>query len=167
MALLNVLQYPDPRLRKVASPVAAIDEDIQRLVDDMFETMYEGRGVGLAATQVNIQHRIIVLDVSDEGNEPICLINPDIIKMEGYRKVSEGCLSLPGIYEYVERAERVHVKALDRHGTHYDFEADGLFGHCVQHEIEHLDGKLFIDHLSPLKRKMIHKKLEKNRRRTL
>lgn len=167
MALLNILQFPDPRLRKVALPVATVDDEIQRLIDDMLETLYEGRGVGLAATQVNVHRRVIVVDASQAYNEPICLINPEIIHREGSRKMSEGCLSVPGIYEEVERAITIRVKALDRQGTSYEFDADGLLGHCIQHEVEHLDGKLFIDRLSPLKRKLILKKLEKNRRRAL
>lgn len=167
MALLSILKFPNPNLRKVAEPVSDVNDEIKQLVDDMFETMYEGNGIGLAATQVDVQKRIITIDVSDQRNEPICLINPEIIKKEGFEKMAEGCLSIPGVYEKVERAERIEVKALDRHGNNYDFEADGLFAVCIQHEIDHLDGKLFIDYLSPLKRKMLMKKMEKNRRRTL
>ncbi len=167
MALLNVLKYPDPRLRKVAAVVDSIDDNVRAIVSDMFETMYEDNGVGLAATQVDIQQRILVADVSHTQKEPICLINPDIVKQEGYETFEEGCMSIPGVYEEIERAKVISVKALDKYGDHLEFEADGLLAVCIQHEIDHLNGKLFVDYLSPLKQKMIQKKMEKVRRRTL
>lgn len=167
MPILNVLKYPDPKLRRKALPVEVLTDEDKQLIEDMFETMYEGDGIGLAATQVGALRRIIVMDLSDNRSEPICLVNPEITHKEGYEKSQEGCLSVPGIYEEVERAKVVTVKALDRYGDHMEFEADELFAVCIQHEIDHLDGKLFIDYLSGLKKKMIKKKIEKNRRRTL
>ena len=165
MALLKILEYPDPRLRTRASPVTAVDDRIRRLVADMFETMYAAPGVGLAATQVDVHERVIVMDVSEEKNQPLALINPEIIEREDVETGEEGCLSVPGFTESVERARRVRVRALDTMGKPLEFEADGLLAVCVQHEIDHLDGKLFVDYLSELKRQRIRKKLVKSARR--
>jgi peptide deformylase len=164
MAILDILHFPDPRLRRRAEPVARVDDAIRRTVDDMFETMYAAPGIGLAAVQVNVPKRIIVIDVSEEKNRPLCLINPEILEREGVEEMDEGCLSVPGIYEKVRRAERVRVRALDREGEPFELEADGLLAVCIQHEIDHLDGKLFVDYLSPVKRERIRKKLQKQRR---
>ena len=167
MSLLSILHFPDPRLRQKAEPVARVDDEIRRIVDDMFETMYEAPGIGLAAVQVNILKRIVVIDVSEEKDQPLCLINPELIAAEGKEKTEEGCLSVPGIYEMVERAERIRVRALDRDGKPFELETDGLLAVCIQHEIDHLDGHLFVDHLSALKRNRIRKKLEKQRLHTM
>lgn len=164
MAILTILEFPDDRLRKKGAPVAVVDESIKRLVDDMFETMYAAPGVGLAATQVNVQKRIVVIDVSEEKNTPVCLINPEIVEKNGSEEMDEGCLSVPGVFEKVTRAETVKVRALDRNGDAFELEADGLLAVCIQHEIDHLDGKLFVDYLSPLKRQLIRKKLKKEQR---
>ncbi len=164
MAKLEILHYPDKRLRTVAEPVEVVDDTIRRLVDDMLETMYAAPGIGLAATQVNAHKRIIVMDLSENKNEPLCLINPEIIKSEGVEQTEEGCLSVPDIYETVERAERVVVKALDREGREFTLEADGLLAVCIQHEIDHLEGNLFVDYLSPLKQMRVKKKIQKARR---
>ncbi|MGB5277930.1 MAG: peptide deformylase [Gammaproteobacteria bacterium] len=164
MAILEILHYPDKRLRTVAVPVDVVDDSIRNLVDDMFETMYAAPGIGLAATQVNVHKRIIVIDLSVEKNEPLCLINPEIIKTEGVEQTEEGCLSVPDIYETVERAERIEVKALDKRGKAFTLEADGLLAVCIQHEIDHLQGNLFVDYLSPLKQMRVKKKLQKARR---
>ncbi len=164
MAILTILEFPDDRLRKKAAPVAVVDESIKRLVDDMFETMYAAPGVGLAATQVNVQKRVVVIDVSEEKNTPVCLINPEIVEKLGSEEMDEGCLSVPGVFEKVTRAETVKVRALDRNGDSFELEADGLLAVCIQHEIDHLDGKLFVDYLSPLKRQLIRKKLKKDQR---
>ena len=164
MALLEILQYPDKRLRTVAEAVDVIDDATRQLVDDMFETMYAAPGIGLAATQVNVHRRIIVMDLSAEKNQPLCLINPEIIKAEGVEQTEEGCLSVPDIFETVERAERIVVKALDAHGKEFTLEADGLLAVCIQHEIDHLDGNVFVDYLSPLKQMRVKKKLQKARR---
>ncbi len=161
MSLLNILEFPDQRLRKQAAPVADVNRDIRKLVDDMFETMYEARGVGLAATQVNVQQRVIVMDISEEKDTPICFINPEIIAKEGIEETEEGCLSVPGFFEKVKRAERIKVKALDKHGKTFELEANDLFSVCIQHEIDHLEGKLFVDYLSSLKRNRIKKKMDK------
>lgn len=162
MALLNILRYPDPRLHKVAKPVAEVDARIQRLVDDMLETMYEAQGVGLAATQVDVHERVIVIDVSDERDDPRVLINPELIERSEEMIVwEEGCLSVPTIYDKVDRHARVRVRALDRSGQAYEFEADGLLAVCVQHEMDHLMGKVFVEYLSPLKRNRIKSKLQK------
>lgn len=163
--LLPILKYPDKRLRLIAEPVEDFDPFFQQLVENLFETMYENNGVGLAAPQVNVQKRIIVLDASKEYNEPLCLVNPEIIDMEGSFKDFEGCLSFPGIYEKVERATWIAVKAQDRHGNLIELEAEGLLGHCIQHEVDHLNGHLFIDKLSALKRSMLDKKIAKQRAR--
>jgi len=167
MSLLNILHFPDPLLRQKAAPVARVDDETRRIIDDMFETMYQAPGIGLAAVQVNILQRIVVIDVSEEKDQPLCLINPELLAAEGTEKTEEGCLSVPGIYEPVERAERIRVRALDRQGQPFELEADGLLAVCIQHEIDHLDGKLFVDHLSALKRNRIRKKLEKQRLHTM
>jgi len=167
MSLLNILHFPDPLLRQKAVPVARVDDETRRIIDDMFETMYQAPGIGLAAVQVNILQRIVVIDVSEEKDQPLCLINPELLAAEGTEKTEEGCLSVPGIYEPVERAERIRVRALNREGQPFELEADGLLAVCIQHEIDHLDGKLFVDHLSALKRNRIRKKLEKQRLHTM
>ena len=164
MALLEILHYPDKRLRTVASPVEHVDTSIRRLIDDMFETMYAAPGIGLAATQVNVHKRLIVMDISAEKNEPRCFINPEIIARDGTEVCEEGCLSVPDIYESVERAEHVVVSALDREGNRFTMGANGLLAVCIQHEMDHLEGKLFVDYLSPLKFQRIKKKLQKSRR---
>lgn len=161
MALLDILHYPDERLRNKAKPVAVVDDAIRRLLDDMFETMYHAPGIGLAAIQVNVAKRVIVVDVSAEKNQPMCFINPEILAKDGVEQHEEGCLSVPGFYETVERAEHIKVRALDRDGNPFEIETGELLAICIQHEIDHLDGKLFVDYLSPLKRQRIKKKLEK------
>jgi peptide deformylase len=167
MALLSILHYPDPRLREVTSEVEQVDDQIRTLIDDMLETMYDAPGIGLAAPQVNVHKRLIVIDISDDKSAPLALINPQVVTTEGSERTEEGCLSVPGIYEYVDRAERVRVKALDRDGKEQDFEAEGLLAVCIQHEIDHLEGKIFVDYLSPLKQKRIRKKLDKQRRQAM
>ncbi|MCG7870129.1 MAG: peptide deformylase [gamma proteobacterium symbiont of Stewartia floridana] len=164
MAILDILHFPDPRLRNKAKPVAQVDDSIRRLVDDMLETMYQAPGIGLAATQVNVAKRVVVIDLSEEKNEPLCLINPEIIERDGIEQMEEGCLSVPGIFETVSRADKIRFKALDRDGVPFEEEAEGLLAVCVQHELDHLDGKLFVDYLSSLKRQRIRKKLEKESR---
>lgn len=164
MALLEILEFPDERLRKRAKPVERVDDAIRKLVDDMLETMYEAPGVGLAATQVNVHRRIIVIDVSENKDLPQCFINPEILSRQGEEEQEEGCLSVPGVFEKVRRAERIKVRALDRNGKPFELEAEGLLAVCIQHEIDHLDGKLFVDYLSPLKRQRIRKKLIKAKR---
>lgn len=164
MAKLNVLHFPDPRLRTRATPVEAVDSQIQQLVDDMFETMYDAPGIGLAATQVNVHKRIIVIDISEQRNQPYVFINPVILSRDGAEEMEEGCLSVPGIYEKVTRAERIRVRALDREGEAFELDAEELLAVCIQHEIDHLDGKLFVDYLSDLKRQRIRKKLSKTQR---
>ncbi|HCK82673.1 MAG TPA: peptide deformylase [Candidatus Competibacter sp.] len=164
MAKLTILHYPDPRLRKPALAVETVDEGVRALIDDLLETMYAAPGIGLAATQVNVQKRIVVMDVSEEKNRPLVFINPSVLEREGECESEEGCLSVPGFYEKVERAERIRVSALDRDGDPFELEARGLLAVCVQHEIDHLDGKLFVDYLSVLKRDRIRKKLEKQSR---
>ncbi|HLU61223.1 MAG TPA: peptide deformylase [Gammaproteobacteria bacterium] len=164
MARLDILHYPDPRLRRVAKPVNEVTDEIRTLIDDMFETMYAAPGIGLAATQVNVTSRVVVIDVSDDRSEPIALVNPEILEKEGVEVMQEGCLSVPDVYENVQRAERVKVRYLDRDGNTVEREADGLLAVCIQHEIDHLDGKLFVDYLSDLKRTRIRKKLEKQQR---
>jgi peptide deformylase len=161
LSILAILEFPDDRLRKKAVAVKTVDDKIKKLVDDMLDTMYESHGVGLAATQVNVHQRVIVIDVSDEKDEPLFLINPEIIEKDGIKEGEEGCLSVPGFFEKVNRAERVKVRALNRDGQSYEFEATDLLAICVQHELDHLDGKLFVDYISPLKRQRIKKKLEK------
>jgi peptide deformylase len=164
MAILNILEFPDPRLRNRAEPVASVDESIQRLLDDMLETMYEAEGVGLAATQINAGKRIVVIDISEEKDSPQCFINPEIFTRGGVTESEEGCLSVPGFSDTIKRAEMVEMRALDRQGKPVELRADGLLAICLQHEIDHLDGKLFVDYLSPLKRQRIRKKLEKTHR---
>ncbi|MCG8072508.1 MAG: peptide deformylase [Candidatus Thiodiazotropha taylori] len=164
MAILDILHFPDPRLRNKAKPVAQVDDSIRRLVDDMLETMYQAPGIGLAATQVNVAKRVVVIDLSEEKNGPLCLINPEIIERDGIEQMEEGCLSVPGIFETVSRADKIRFKALDRDGVPFEEEAEGLLAVCVQHELDHLDGKLFVDYLSSLKRQRIRKKLEKESR---
>lgn len=164
MAKLDILTFPDTRLRNKARPVEQVDAAIQRLLDDMLETMYAAPGIGLAATQVNIPLRMLVIDISEQHDSPLCLINPKILSREGTEEMEEGCLSVPGFYEMVTRSERIRVEALDRTGKPFVLEADGLLAVCIQHEIDHLDGKLFVDHISSLKRQRIRRKLEKDQR---
>ncbi|WP_263081444.1 peptide deformylase [Endozoicomonas sp. Mp262] len=165
MAILDVLEYPDPRLRTVAKPVTVVDDDIRKIVDDMLETMYHAKGVGLAATQVDIHQRIVVMDMSENGDAPIVLINPSYEAVnEEKSELQEGCLSVPGFYETLGRFEKIRLTALDKEGQEYTTELDGLASVCVQHELDHLEGKLFIDYLSRLKQDRIKKKLEKNKR---
>ncbi len=164
MAILEILQFPDPRLRNMAQPVSAVDDAIRALVDNMFETMYTAPGIGLAATQVGVDRRVVVIDISEDKDQPLCLINPEILELRGVEEMEEGCLSVPGFYETVQRADWVHVRALDRDGKGFELEVDGLVAVCIQHEIDHLDGKLFVDYLSQLKRTRIRKKLEKQQR---
>ena len=166
MAILEILHFPDPRLRNIAQPVQSVDDGVRQLLDDMLETMYEAPGIGLAATQVNIDKRIVVIDVSEEKDQPLCLVNPEILELEGVEEMEEGCLSVPDVYEMVQRADRVRLRALDRSGQPFEMQADGLLAVCIQHEIDHLDGKLFVDYLSQLKRTRIRKKLEKEQRQT-
>lgn len=161
MAILEILHFPDPRLRKTAEPVAEVNDEIRKIVDDMLQTMYAAPGIGLAANQVNIQKQIIVIDVSQEKNEPLCLINPEIIERDGDEEMEEGCLSVPGVYETVQRARHIRVRALGRDGNPFELEDDDLLAVCIQHEMDHLKGKLFVDYLSALKRQRIQKKLEK------
>jgi peptide deformylase len=161
MPLLNILHFPDPRLRKVAKTVALFDEDLKQLVSDMFETMYEAPGIGLAATQVDRHIRLLVMDVSEARNQPRCLVNPWVVAMHGEEETDEGCLSVPGFYERVRRAEHIRVKAFNEQGEAMEFEAEGLEAVCIQHEIDHLDGKLFVDYLSNLKRNRSRNKLIK------
>lgn len=161
MALLEILHFPDPRLRLKAKPVAQVDNRIRQTVRDMLETMYQAPGIGLAATQVNIQEQIIVIDISEKKDEPLCLINPQILEKDGIEEMQEGCLSVPGFYENVTRAEHIKVRALNQQGEEFEFEADDLLAVCIQHEMDHLEGKLFVDYLSPLKRQRIKKKLLK------
>jgi len=164
MATLEILHFPDPRLRTRAAPVALVDNQLRTLVDDMLETMYAAPGIGLAATQVNVHKRVVVIDLSKEQNQRLVLINPEITDKQGVEEMEEGCLSVPGVYERVERADRIRVRALNREGQVFELDADGLLAVCIQHEIDHLDGKLFVDYLSQLKRQRIRKKLEKQRR---
>ena len=167
MPLLNVLHFPDPRLRTRAEPVERVDDAVRQLVDDMFETMYAAPGIGLAATQVNVHRRVIVIDISENKDRPLCLINPEIIARDGIEEMEEGCLSVPGVYERVSRADRITLRALDRDGAPFSLDADGLLAVCIQHEMDHLEGKLFIDYLSELKRSRIRKRMEKRERQTL
>lgn len=164
MAKLEILHFPDSRLRTRAQPVETVDAEVRRLVDDMFETMYAAPGIGLAATQVNVHRRVLVVDVSEEKNQPLTFINPEILDRQGTEEMEEGCLSVPGFYEKVRRAERIRVRALDRDGKAFELETDGLLAVCIQHEIDHLDGKLFVDYVSSLKRQRIRKKLGKAQR---
>ena len=166
MALRAILKYPDPRLYKKAEPVADIDDGIRTLVRDMAETMYAAPGIGLAATQIDVHRRVIVIDTSESRNELLVLINPEIIGREGTQLLEEGCLSLPGIYEPVERSERIRVRALDRDGNPFELEADKLLAVCIQHELDHLDGKVFVDYLSRLKRERIRTRLQKQQKKS-
>lgn len=167
MAKREILHFPDSRLRNVAGPVEKVDDEIRQLVDDMFETMYDAPGIGLAAIQINVPQRVIVIDISEDKSEPLCLINPEILEKEGEESMDEGCLSVPEIYETVTRAEKIRLRALDRDGKSFEMDADGLLAVCIQHEIDHLDGKLFVDYLSNLKRQRIRKKLEKQSRQAV
>ncbi len=165
MALLEILEFPDPRLRTRAEPVDTVTEVTRKLIEDMFETMYNAPGIGLAATQVNVHKRILVMDVSEEKDRPLVFINPDITaRSETLEDYDEGCLSVPGFFESVTRPQEVEVKALDRNGDEFNQTLSGLEAICLQHEIDHLNGKLFVDYLSPLKRQRIRKKLEKDQR---
>ena len=164
MAKLRILEFPDPRLRRKAKPVETVDDRLRQLIDDMFETMYDAPGIGLAATQVDVHLRLLVADVSGDKSEPRVLINPVIVEQDGVEVTEEGCLSVPGFYEEVERAEHIKVRYLDRNGDEQESEFDGLLAVCVQHEMDHLEGKLFVDYLSEAKRQRIRKRLEKERR---
>ena len=165
MAILNILEFPDPRLRTIAKPVTVFDDALQQLIDDMFETMYAAPGIGLAATQVNVHKRLVVMDLSEDKSEPRVFINPEFESLtEEMDQYQEGCLSVPGFYENVDRPQKVKIKALDRNGEPYELIAEGLLAVCIQHECDHLNGKLFVDYLSSLKRDRIKKKLEKQHR---
>ena len=169
MAMLPILEFPDPRLRTKAAPVDAArlaEAWLQQLFDDMFETMYDAPGIGLAASQVDVHQRFMVIDVTDDKSRPLVFVNPQITTRQGEQVYQEGCLSVPGIYADVTRSESITVEALDRHGQPFTLEADGVLAVCVQHEMDHLDGKLFVDYLSPLKREMVRKKLAKARKQT-
>jgi len=166
MALLPILRFPDPRLHKVARPVAEVDDSIRQLIDDMAETMSEAPGIGLAATQVDVHKRVVVIDVSEDKNELLALVNPVITERSGEQVCEEGCLSVPGIYDKVSRAEQVTVQALDRDGKPFELSADGLLAVCIQHELDHLEGKVFVEYLSPLKQNRIKTKLAKKARIT-
>ena len=166
MALLPILQYPDPRLHKVAGPVAAVDERVRAIVDDMLATMYDANGIGLAATQVDVHERIVVIDVSEERDQPLALVNARILESSGEQVYQEGCLSFPGIFADVTRAQRVRVAYQDVDGTAIEREFEGPLAVCVQHEMDHLQGKVFVDHLSALKRSLLLKRLEKRRRQS-
>mgnify|MGYP001159230222 FL=1 len=162
MAILDILEFPDARLRTVAKPVDEVDASVQQLIDDMFETMYAAPGIGLAATQVNVHRRVVVMDISEDGKQPLVFINPEVRVLEGgTREYSEGCLSVPGFHELVMRPENIVVSALDRDGNPFELHPDGLLAVCIQHELDHLNGKLFVDYLSNLKRQRIRGKLEK------
>jgi peptide deformylase len=164
MTKLAILEYPDPRLRNKAQPIEEVDDAVRKLVADMLETMYAARGVGLAASQVDVHRRLIVLDVSDTRDQPLVFINPEILSAEGRAPGEEGCLSVPGIYDKLERAARIKVKALDRNGAPFEMEAEGMLAVCIQHEMDHLEGKLFVDYLSELKRQLIRRRLSKERK---
>ena len=161
MALLEILEYPDPRLRTQAQPIEQFDDALQQQIDNMFETMYQAPGIGLASTQVDFHYQLIVIDISDNQDSPLVLINPKIVDKKGVEEREEGCLSFPGVYAKVERADQVTVEALDREGKPFTLEADDLLAVCIQHEIDHIEGRLFVDYLSPLKRDRIKKKLKK------
>jgi peptide deformylase len=164
MTKLVILEYPDPRLRTRAEAVTAVDDAVRQLADDMLETMYGANGVGLAATQVDVHRRVIVLDASDSRDQPLVLINPELIGTSGKAVSEEGCLSLPGIFDKLSRAAEIRVRALNRHGEPFELDAQGLLAVCIQHEIDHLDGRVFVDYLSELKRQLIRKRLEKERK---
>jgi len=167
MALLNILHHPDPRLRIKAAPVDAFHTALEQLAADMLETMYAAPGIGLAATQVDVHQRILVADVSREQNQPVCLVNPVLLDTAGEEEMEEGCLSVPGVYEIVQRADRIRVRAQNVRGEFFELDADGLLAVCIQHEMDHLEGRLFVDYLSPLKRNRIRRKLEKAQRAAL
>ncbi|HFQ13172.1 MAG TPA: peptide deformylase [Gammaproteobacteria bacterium] len=167
MSMLTILRYPDERLRTVARPVEHFDDDLRKLIDDMLETMYAAPGIGLAATQVDVHKQLLVIDISEEKNRPLVLINPEILERDGCQKFDEGCLSVPGIYETVERAQHIRLRARDPHGEPFEMEAEDLLAVCIQHEMDHLQGKLFVDYLSSLKRQRIRKKLQKQERLTM
>ncbi|MDH5436417.1 MAG: peptide deformylase [Gammaproteobacteria bacterium] len=167
MSLLNILHYPDPRLRNHALPVDEVTDAIRQTIDDMLETMYAAPGIGLAATQVNIAKQIIVIDLSEDKTQPLCLINPEILETSGTETMEEGCLSVPDVFEEVERAEKIKIRALNRNGESFELETDGMLAVCIQHEMDHLDGKLFVDYLSVLKQTRIRKKLQKARKQIL
>jgi peptide deformylase len=167
MSTLNILHFPDPKLRQKAAPVAKVDDKIRTLVDDMFETMYAAPGIGLAAVQVNVLKRVIVIDISENKDAPQCFINPEIVQRSGEEKMDEGCLSVPGIYEPVTRAKDITVRYLDRDGNPQELSVNGLLAVCIQHEMDHLEGKLFVDYLSEMKRNRIRKKMEKMRQQTM
>ncbi len=164
MTKLAILEYPDPRLRTRAEVITVVDDEVRQLVDDLLETMYAANGVGLAATQVDVHRRLIVLDVSEGRDEPLVLINPELLSLEGKGPGEEGCLSLPGIFDKLSRATRIRVRALGRDGQPFELAAEGLLAVCIQHEIDHLEGKLFVDYLSELKRQLIRRRLEKERK---
>jgi peptide deformylase len=164
MAKLPIIEFPDPRQRTVARPVKEVDTRIRQLIDDMFETMYEAPGIGLAATQVDVHEQLLVLDVSEDKSYPMVFINPEVLSAEGHQVYQEGCLSVPGIYADVKRAGSIRVRALDRDGQPFEVNAEGLLAVCIQHEMDHLAGKVFVDYLSPLKRELVRKKLAKQRR---
>lgn len=167
MAKLEILHFPDPRLRNKARPVDKVDDKVRQFVDDMLETMYDAPGIGLAATQVNVTKQIIVIDLSENKDQPLCLINPMILRAEGEEETEEGCLSVPGVFESVKRSEFIEVRAIDRQGKPFEMKANGILAVCIQHEMDHLEGKLFVDYLSQLKKYRIRKKLEKKARVTL
>ena len=164
MSILNILQFPDPRLREKAQPVTVVDDEVRQLADDMIETMYASQGIGLAATQVGVAKRVVVIDVSDGERNPQVFINPEVVSGDGEAEIEEGCLSVPGYYEPVKRLGHVKLRALDRDGNPIELDADELFAICIQHEIDHLNGKLFVDYLSEVKRNRIRKRLEKDQR---
>lgn len=165
MAILNILEFPDPRLRTIAKAVEQVDDELRQLIDDMFATMYDAPGIGLAATQVNVHKRLVVMDLSEDKNEPLVFINPEFeLLTDEVEQYQEGCLSVPGFYENVDRPQKVKIKALDRDGQPFELIAEGLLAVCIQHECDHLNGKLFVDYLSTLKRDRIKKKLEKQHR---
>jgi peptide deformylase len=165
MARLPILEYPDPRLRIRAEPVTKFDAKIKQLVDDLFETMYAAPGIGLAATQVNVHKRVLVCDIATEGKQPYCLINPEIVHAEGEINAEEGCLSVPEFYDFVDRAASIRVRAFDPAGQRFELDAEGLLAVCMQHEMDHLEGKLFVDYLSELKRERLKKKATKKAKR--
>ena len=161
MALLDILYYPDAQLRRTAAAVSNVDGKVVSLVDHMLETMYDAPGIGLAATQVNVHQRVVVIDVSEENDTPLVFINPEVLLAEGSAEMQEGCLSIPGVYETVKRPAEIKIAAIDREGNPFEMDTDGLLAVCIQHEIDHLNGKLFVDYLSPLKRNRIRKRMER------
>jgi peptide deformylase len=164
MTKLAILEYPDPRLRTTAAPIEVVDDAVRQLAADMLETMYAAKGVGLAASQVDVHRRLLVIDVSEMRDQPLVLINPEIVAAEGRAPGEEGCLSLPGIYDKLERAERIKVRAQDKNGVRFELDAEGMLAVCIQHEMDHLEGKLFVDYLSELKRQLIRRRLQKERK---